>query len=185
MRGLGWRRRTCGVFRGQVGDSAADADGLATLEREDEKTPALGRAGRGTDRSPVTPQRSFERENSLCDAGHRRVDVRTNRSELTSSAWIYAEPTRAGRRGAAKTRGSPENRSPATGVVAGDLKPQADFAVLNYHRAGRVTTCALRTEPVVSNRWKPAKPAGQRWQGPVGASTATLVAGGRRDATTD
>ena len=45
MRGLGWRRRTCGVLRGQVGDSAADADGLATLEREDEKTPALGRAG--------------------------------------------------------------------------------------------------------------------------------------------
>ena len=44
-------------------------------------------------------------KNSLFDAGHRRDDVLTNSSELTSSAWIYAEPTRAGRRRAAKTRG--------------------------------------------------------------------------------
>jgi len=43
-------------------------------------------------------------KNSLFDAGHRRVDVLTNSSELTSSAWIYAEPTRAGRRRPAKTR---------------------------------------------------------------------------------
>lgn len=150
--GIGVAAQNLRVLRGQVGDSAADADGLATLEREDRKTPALGGALGGADRFPVTPQRSFEREKL---AVRRRPPSRRRSHEQFRIDEFSLDLCRTNAR-RTKTGGQdpglPENRSPATGVVAGDLKPKADFAVLNDHRAGRVTTREFRTEPVVSNR---------------------------------